>query len=107
MQAEVYEQKKVGSAIYLKLVKFWLVSILVILPFQLKIADYIAQWSSKLSSIINYLDELTAVIFLFLSFGEYYKNRKSLDKSFFFYSLLFCLVFVDWHPDSSMATLFK
>ena len=95
-----------GYTIYLKLVRLWLVSILVILPFQLIIATYISQWSSKSALIINNLDEITVVIFLLLSVREFYKRKQSLDSSFFFYyHLLFYLSYTAWYPEASTQTL--
>ena len=76
-----------GNAIYLSLVRFWLVTILVMLPFQLKIATYVNPWSSRLSTIINNLDELTIAALLLLALGEIYKNKTNLN-TFFFYSYL-------------------
>jgi hypothetical protein len=68
--------KITGDNIYKRLVKWWLFSILVFLPFQINIANLIAHMGSTLSTI---------VIFLLLAILEHYKNRKALDMSFFFY----------------------
>ena len=67
--------QKSDNPIYLKLIKLWLVSVLVILPFQNNIADYLSMWGSKSFFIIPYIDELTIIIFSLLSFGEYYRRR--------------------------------
>jgi hypothetical protein len=80
-----HSAKMTGDNLYKRLVKWWLISILVFLPFQINIANFIAHTSSKLSGIINKLDELTIVIFLLLAILEHCKNRKALDISFFFY----------------------
>jgi uncharacterized membrane protein len=77
--------KESDHPIYNHLVRLWLAAILFILPFQLNISSYLAKWSSKASSIINNLDELTVVIFLLLAIGEFYKNKELPDKMFFFY----------------------
>lgn len=78
-------KENIENSIYTRLVKVWLVTILLILPFQLNISSYIYPWSSKLANIVNNLDELTVVIFLLLSIGEHYKQKKLPDKIFFFY----------------------
>jgi hypothetical protein len=106
MQSEINLRKKTGYDIYIYVIKIWLVSILIFLPFQIQIATFFDQWSKKISRIIHNLDELTIIIFLLLSMGVYFKNRKALDKLFFFYSLLLYLVLVRWFPDLSMETLF-
>jgi hypothetical protein len=67
-----------------RLVRLWLVTILLILPFQLEIAVFVSQWNIKLSNIINNLDEFTVVIFLLLAIGEYYNHRKLPNRIFFF-----------------------
>jgi hypothetical protein len=77
--------KITANNLYNRLVKWWLVGILAILPFQIYIANFIAHKSSKLSGIINKLDELTVIIFLLLAIWEHYRNRKVFDVSFFFY----------------------
>ena len=77
--------RNTDNPIYLNLARLWLVSILVILPFQLNIAIYIAPWSTKFASMINYLDELTIVIFLLFSMLIHFKNRKRLPGFFFYY----------------------
>ncbi len=84
MHQAINNKENTDHTIYLRFVRLWLIAILFILPFQIRIATYIAQRSGKLSNIVNYLDELTVVIFLFLSIGEYYKHRKPMDKTFFF-----------------------
>ncbi len=85
MLSEIIDKEDTDNTIYRRLVRLWLVTILLILPFQIRIATSIAPWRSKVSNIINYLDEFTVVIFLLLSIGEYYKHRKALNKIFFFY----------------------
>ena len=88
MSTEINNKEDIDNTIYKRLVRLWLVTILLILPFQLNISYYIAPWSSNLANIVNYLDELTVVIFLLLSIREYYKHKKLRDKIFFFYSFL-------------------
>ncbi|MBI5099728.1 MAG: hypothetical protein HZB30_10880 [Nitrospirae bacterium] len=80
-------KENIENNIYKRFVRLWLVAILLILPFQLNISSYIAQWSSQLSDIINNLDELTVVVFLLLAIGEYYNHRKLPNRIFFFYFL--------------------
>lgn len=77
-------QEHIENTMYTRLIRLWLTTILLILPFQLKIADYSSSWSIKLSNIINNLDELTVAIFLLLAIREYYNHRKLHDKMFFF-----------------------
>ena len=76
--------KRPLNNIYQYLVKTWLVSILVILPFQMKIADCLSNWSIKLSTLFHYLDEFTVIFFLVLSIGEFYKKKALLNRSFLF-----------------------
>ena len=71
------------NTLYLKLAKLWLVSVLIILPFQSKIAANIAPWSGKLSTILNYMDELTIIIFLLLAIVVYCKDKKPIYGFFF------------------------
>jgi hypothetical protein len=95
-----------GNVIYIKLVKIWLVTILIFLPFQIKIANYIAPLSSKLSTIVHNLDELTVVFFILLSVGEYYRRREMPDRMFFFYCpLLSCFAYLPFTPDLTAETL--
>jgi ABC-type uncharacterized transport system permease subunit len=94
-----------GNVIYLKLVRLWLSSILVFLPFQIKITTYAAQWNGKLASIINSLNELTVVFFILLSIGEYYRRREMPDRMFFFYCpLLSCFAYLPFTPDLTAET---
>ena len=71
------------NAFYFKPAKWWLISILAILPFQNNIADYFSIWNSKAPLIISYLDELTIIVFLPLSIIEYYKRRNVFPMFFF------------------------
>lgn len=71
----------VGNTIYLKLVRSWLFSILIILPFSGRVTNLVALFSSKLSTTIFYLDELTVIIFLLPAIKEHYRNRKTHDNS--------------------------
>lgn len=87
MQSAMHNQENIDNTIYMRLVRLWLTTILLILPFQLKIADSVSQWSIKISNIINNLDELTVVIFLLLAIGEFFRQKKLPDNIFFFYSL--------------------
>ncbi len=73
--------KNTAYAIYLKLVRLWLFSFLIILPFSGRIANFIARFNANLSSLVFNLDELTVVLFLFPAIWEYYRNRKVLDMS--------------------------
>jgi hypothetical protein len=77
--------KMAGNNIYRLMVKWWLVGILIILPFQINIATLVAKKSIKLSSLIHNLDELTIIVFLLLAIREHYKNRRVFVRSFFFY----------------------
>lgn len=85
MQPAINNKGNIENTVYKHLVKLWLSAILLILPFQLNISSYIAQWSTQLSSIVNNLDELTVIIFLLLSIGEFYRHKKLPDRMFFFY----------------------
>jgi len=78
-----------GNTIYQNLVKSWLIAILIFLPFQMKIATFVAQWSNKAATTINYLDELTIIIFSLLSLREYYIQRKVSISNRLFLFLLF------------------
>jgi len=77
--------RNTDNPIYLNLARLWLAGILVILPFQLKIATYIAPWNIKCASMVNYMDELTIVIFLSFLPLVYIKNKKRLPRFFFYY----------------------
>ena len=76
--------KNTGHAIYQKLVRLWLFSFIVILPFSGRISSFIAQFNTKLSAIIFYLDELIVIIFFLPSIVEHYRNRKDLDNTLLF-----------------------
>jgi heme/copper-type cytochrome/quinol oxidase subunit 4 len=84
MQSAIKNQEDTDNTIYNRLVRLWLATILLILPFQMTISTYIAPWSSKASTIINNLDELTIVVFLLLAIGEFYKLKKLPNNLFFF-----------------------
>ena len=75
----------IDNTLYSRLVKLWLVAVLLILPFQMTASAYMAKWSSKASTIMNNLDELTAIVFLLLAVIEFYKLKKLPDNVFFFY----------------------
>jgi hypothetical protein len=85
MHSAINNKEDINHTIYTRFAKLWLITILLILPFQLNISSYIAQWSSQLSNIVNNLDELTVVIFLLLAIGTFYKKKELPDKIFFFY----------------------
>lgn len=53
---------------YTNIARLWLAAILVYLPFQ--------RWSTELSSILSYLDEITIFIFLPLTVNKFYKTRE-------------------------------
>lgn len=85
--------KKVFSeAIFVNLVRWWLMGILIFLPFQRNIAKSIVLWSSELSAFISYLDEITIVIFLLLAIREFYKNREIPNRLYLI--LLFPIFFL-------------
>jgi hypothetical protein len=84
MQQKATSKENFDNNIYKRLIRVWLVTILLILPFQLEIAVFVSQWNIKLSNIINNLDELTIVVFLLLAIGEFYKLKKLPNKLFFF-----------------------
>ena len=88
MRSAINNKEDINHTIYTRFAKLWLITILLILPFQLNISSYISRWSGKASTIINNLDELTVVIFLLLAIGEFYKKKELPDKIFFFYSPL-------------------
>ena len=72
------------DTLIIKLSKWWLSIVIIIIPFQYLIKKYIVFWNYKLVKIISYIDELTIVIFFPLALIELYRNRKSLS----FHSLI-------------------
>lgn len=75
-----------------KLAKFWLVCILLFLPFQYRIVEIAVQWNSVLKFIL-YVDEITIVIFILLAIKEIYKNWEIADKSYL-YLILPIILFI-------------
>ncbi len=61
------------------LVKYWLTGILIILPFQLTIADRIMQWSNNILNV-RYLDEITIIIFMPVALFQIYKKKDLMNK---------------------------
>jgi len=65
------------------------------MPFQLPLGNVIKPWNSKLSSYINYLDEVTVTIFILLALVEFVKNRTIFSRvSIFLFIPIFLLGFV-------------
>ena len=65
---------------FINLIRWWLVGILLLLPFHHMIIKIIKLWSKELSTFINKLDEITIVIFLLFAIREFYKNREILNR---------------------------
>lgn len=79
-----------------KLVKWWLIGILVFLPFQLRIAD-IDILGRNLFSFVRYLDEVTIVVFMPIACYHLYQKRSEYHKSLFIpliAMVIFCIVAV-------------
>ncbi len=85
--------KDTYNIIYLKLVKLWLVSTLIFLPFQAYIANLYSRWISSNATIIYYLDEITVVVFSFLAFVEHVKCKSGFPNLFLLVSplILICI----------------
>ena len=66
-----------------KIIKWWLSSILLFLPFQRNIFNYVLTWSKSLSVIIAYLDEITIVVCLIFALIEMHKKRVNPGPYFF------------------------
>ena len=66
---------------------------LLIIPFITKIGQIISPWSSKLSSIINRLDEGTILIFFLLAIKEFYNEYKNVKEPALLYFILLCPIF--------------
>jgi len=78
--------------IYVKIIRGWLIGILLFIPFQLPLAMAIKPWNNKLSAFINYLDEITITIFILLALVEFVKNRTIFSRvNIFFFLPIFLL----------------
>jgi hypothetical protein len=60
---------------FMKPVRWWLIGILLLLPFQLRAADFFAQWNTAISALMRYLDEITVALFFPLALALLYKER--------------------------------
>jgi hypothetical protein len=56
--------------------KWWLMAILLFMPFQSKVERLILPFSNELSNYLRFLDELTVVIFLPVALARIYVNRE-------------------------------
>lgn len=56
--------------------RWWLIGMLLFIPFQHRIFTIINPWNTKLAAFLNRLDELTIVIFLPLAIKEFFENKK-------------------------------
>ncbi len=63
--------------IYTNIIRCWLIGILLYIPFVTRICNTIKPWNSKLSSVINRLDEFTIVLIFPLAIIELYKTCRS------------------------------
>ncbi|MFN3739292.1 MAG: O-antigen ligase family protein [Thermodesulfovibrionales bacterium] len=70
-----------------KLTKGWFTGLLLFLPFQLRIADSVEPWSKPVSAFIQYLDEITIVVFLLLAIIEFYRRRMVFERLYLILSL--------------------
>lgn len=77
---------------YKKIIRGWLIGILLFLPFQLPLFDVMKSWNEKLSAYIKYLDEVTVTIFILLALVEFVKNRTIFSRvNVFFFLPIFLL----------------
>jgi hypothetical protein len=67
---------------------YWLICILLIIPFQPRISLIIQSWNSQAANLFNKLDELTIITFLPLAVGILYKRYKRGEINFLLYFLL-------------------
>ena len=77
--------KQFVSDLYMKSIRFWLTCILLFLPFQYSIVNYIKFYNPVLGSLLNKLEEITIVVFLPLAIIQFIINR---DKNNFKYLIL-------------------
>ncbi len=73
----------IDNAKFINLVRWWLMSLLLFLPFQNRISRYILQ-DNTLKNIVNFMDEGVIVIFILFAIKELYRKRETLDRVFFF-----------------------
>jgi O-antigen ligase len=69
-------------------VQWWLISILLMIPFQPRIADIILLWNSKLANVFNKLDELTIIILLPLAAIMLWKRYRREETNILLYGIL-------------------
>lgn len=66
-----------------KLAKFWLVCILLFLPFQRKLIGALASLNYSKFSYIAYLDEITIAVFALFAIRKFYKEKETFKQEYF------------------------
>ncbi len=71
------------SFLYYKITRWWLICMLVFLPFQLNIYRISELLDENLSKFLNRLDEFTVVIFFPLAIIEFYRKKETIRNHIF------------------------
>ncbi len=85
----INKDKRRLDAIYTDLIRYWLMGILLFIPFVNRVADAISLWSNELAVLCNRLDEFTLVIFFPLAIIEFCRDYKRKIEPEPLYLLLF------------------
>ena len=79
---------------YVNVVKWWLTGVLLILPFQMTIANTQMLWGNETLAFIRYLDEITIIVFFPLTIIEFYRKKEIRDWLYLVLSLSLGLIFI-------------